>query len=84
MANQLQNSDLWKQVAQEVRIFDRSFAEQLDAYNKLLTQVQQPKTNLFIRDTDRQFSQANSNWKVLVTVVTVKFRKLIKNTNIER
>ena len=61
----------------EVRIFDFSIPKELSAYNDLLTRTSDPDhSNEFVGSPEMKYSEITDNWKAMVLVRTMQFKKL--------
>jgi hypothetical protein len=76
--NQIGQPELWRITGEEVKVFDLAISEDVKLYNDLLTICNKPETNKFIRDRKIESFQQTSNWKVIVHVCTIQFKKLLK------
>lgn len=82
--DQIKDPALWKIGSRYVRVFDLSNPNEFDAYNVLLAKTSEPNTNLFITNDERKFSEKDGSWKVFVMCMSVKFKKIIKDSKNER
>ena len=78
LPDQINEPEMCKVEKLEAKMFDLSKAEELLAYNALLTENQKPDTNILFRDHRVEAFPALGTWKVFVLVQTVKFRKIIQ------
>lgn len=69
--------EYWKLDRVEVKVFDLTNAEQLKAYNEILTKSNQPDTNVVLVDNKREFSEKTGNWMALVELQYILYRKLL-------
>lgn len=67
----------WKFDHTEVKIFDLAVPDQLAGYNALLTGSTKPDTNMALLRNKSKWCEQTANWKVLVEVQYVLFRKIL-------
>jgi hypothetical protein len=78
---QWKSPHLIKVVKVETRIFDLGNADQLQAYNQLLTETSDLNSSpLHLIFSERQFCQNSENWKVIVGIHHLKFRRMTPKT----
>ena len=77
IVDQIQNAHHWKLDRIEVKVFDFSVKDEVVAYSTLMTACNKPDTNCVVMSQDRQFCAQTGNWKVLVELQFVKFRRLL-------
>jgi hypothetical protein len=74
----LRGPQYWKTDRVEVKIFDLSQNEQVEAYAKLLSEVEIVGTNKTITFSERKFCDETANWKVMLEITYIKFRQLLR------
>jgi hypothetical protein len=77
-AGQMSNPAYWKVDKVETRVFDFSDTKQMEEYSALMSKSILPDSNFAVVINERQFCAQTGNWKVLVELQYVKFRKLLK------
>jgi hypothetical protein len=78
VANQIQEPSAYKLGTQEAMVLDLSDPKDLKKYNDILSLSVSPKANLVITEKDIKFVEKTGNWKVLMTVQHVLFKKIFK------
>jgi len=83
VSGQFGDDALWEQDGWAVKVFDMSKEEDMKAYEELLTQSAKEDPEVIIIDQDKQYCESLNSWKVFITSVGIKYKKLVKNKNEE-
>jgi hypothetical protein len=76
--NQIQEPSAYKLGKKEIIVLDLSLPQDLKRYNEILTNEASPAASMAIVAKDEKFVEELQNWKVLLTVQHVKFKRLLK------
>ncbi len=74
---QIHDPELCQSTGRTTRIFDLSKPEELEKWNQLQTEASSPMATFCLVDAAREFCKSTENWKLMVTVETMKFRQLL-------
>lgn len=77
---QIQIKGAFKHDRTETLVFDLTLPEELKSLNELQTKSKDPFTNTFIMQREQHFCEKTGNWKVLLTVSYVKYKRMVKGT----
>jgi hypothetical protein len=78
---QREEGSYWKFDRTEAKIYDLSNPEQLAAYTAMLTESTRPDANLVILAKESKWSDKTDNWKILVEIQYIRFRKILLTKN---
>jgi hypothetical protein len=74
---QFQEETQWRKSGTSIKVFDLSKDEHLANYSDLVSKAYQDDPSVIIVDEDKQFCKTTENWKILVQVVEIEYKKKI-------
>lgn len=74
---QFQEASQWRKSGTHIKIFDLSKEKDLNNYSDLVSKAYQDDPSVIIVDEDKQFCKTTENWKILVQVVQIEYKKKI-------
>ena len=74
---QFQEESQWRKSGTSIKVFDLSNEDHLANYSDLISKAYQDDPSVIIVDEDKQFCKTTENWKILVQVVQIEYKKKI-------
>jgi hypothetical protein len=81
MEGQLLSADQWKKGDTKVLLLDLSKSEDLEKYSSLVNASSVEDPALIILDENKQFCNSSENWKILLTITNILYKRVIPKDN---